>query len=106
MPFKQINVTEEINKMCESDAEFKGDIEESEIEYEFKKQLINLRKKNGITQQNISKKTGLKQQAISRIESDINSPTMKNIFKYLDALDLDLAIIPRENNSTSQGKRI
>jgi len=47
---------------------------------------------SGISQSMVAKKSDLKQQVVSRIETEGNSPTLKNLLRYLDALGLTIKI--------------
>jgi len=53
---------------------------------------INLRKKKGITQQQIAELTGMQRTNIVRIESGRYSPTIEVLVKLAAALDMDLEI--------------
>jgi len=76
----------------------KSAYEEFEREYAFRQKLAEARKKKNITQKEIQSKTGLPQQSISRIEKGTTqkqSPTLRTLLKYLDAIDCELSIIPK-----------
>ncbi|HFL3653724.1 TPA: helix-turn-helix domain-containing protein [Clostridioides difficile] len=60
------------------------------IERKFLINLVNYRKRKGITQKELSKSTGLTQQSISRIETLSEKPTLTTLIKYLNALDIDI----------------
>ena len=70
---------------------FLYDVED--IEFRLIENLITERKKKKLTQQEISKITGMSQQAISRIEKYGNKPSLKNLIKYIKALDIDINVI-------------
>ena len=61
-------------------------------EKELINQMINLRKEQNITQQQLAKLTGNKQQAISRIEKNENSPSLQTFCNILSALGYGLVI--------------
>lgn len=63
---------------------------DNEIEIKFLKNLIKLRKANGLTQHDLASKSGLTQQAVSSMERGDRKPTLPNIIKYLSALNIDL----------------
>lgn len=92
MPFKKINVKEEIKERAKKSEEFKEAYNHANIEYELKKELAKKRKDLNITQNIIAKKSGLKQQEISRIETEGNSPTLRVFLRYLEALNLKIKI--------------
>ena len=75
------------------DPKFKKLWQESEIEYQISKKLIELRLKNKISQVELAKKAKTTQAVISRIESMTANPsirTLKNIAKALNA-NIDIA---------------
>lgn len=105
MPFVVIDPIEEAKELQEV---FKHDTETKKLfkhyeeahtetkrlqeeELELRRQLVEIRKKNNITQKELQKKTGLSQQAISRIEvgKDV-SPSLKSLLKYADAIGCKL----------------
>ena len=64
-------------------------------EYNFRLMLAKERKSKSITQQKIKEQSGLTQQMISRIEKGSaldRSPTLRTVFRYLDAIDCELVI--------------
>jgi len=100
MPFKQIDPAEEQREFEEllQDPEAKKAYEEFEREYVFRQKLSEARKAKNITQQDIYNKTGLPQQSISRIEKGTTqkqSPTLRTLLKYIDAIDCELTITPK-----------
>jgi transcriptional regulator with XRE-family HTH domain len=73
MPFKRVNVKDEVKKRIEA----------------------------RISQRKIAERSGLKQQVISRIEKEGNSPTLRNFLKYLDAADLKIKIEKKKTDSST-----
>lgn len=92
MPFKKVIVKEEINHRMKANDEFKKAYIQADSEYELIKDAVKKRKELGISQNMVAQKSGLKQQVISRIETEGNSPTLKNFIKYLNALGLLIKI--------------
>ena len=97
MPFKQVDPIEEQQEFEEllKDPEAKKAYEEFEREYAFRQKLSRARKTKNITQQEIQNKTGLPQQSISRIEKGTTqkqSPTLRTLLKYVDAIGCELTI--------------
>ena len=84
MPFKKVNVKEEINKRLEMDAELKKAYDHSQQEYEVVKQIVKMRNEMGLSQSDVARQSGLTQQMVSRIETVDNSPTLRNFIKYVD----------------------
>jgi len=56
MPFKKVNVKDEINKRLENDAELKKAYDCAQLEYEVLKQLVKMRKEMGFSQSDVAKK--------------------------------------------------
>lgn len=92
MPFKKVDVKKEVNDRIEASKDFKKIYTQVDKEYEIKKEIVKKRKELGITQSMVAKQSGLKQQVVSRIETEDNSPTLKNFLRYLDALNLTIKI--------------
>ena len=98
MPSIKVNVKQEQKEFEEllKDPVAKKAYEEFEREYEFRQKLTEARKMKCITQKEIQNRTGLPQQSISRIENGTmqkQSPTLRTLLKYLDAIDCELSII-------------
>lgn len=82
---------EDIFKITDSfDAEEKRLYEQRKIEHKFIRNLVNERKKRGITQKELAAKSGLSQQAISMLEHYDRKPTLPNLIKYLTGLGIDI----------------
>ena len=96
MPFKQIDVNEQIIKKRENDAEFDSLWQESRTEYKLLAQLVKLRKEANFSQTELAEKTGNKQQTISRIENRENSPTLKTLCGILDVLGYEIKFEPKQ----------
>ena len=61
--------------------------------------LADARKANNITQQELQNRTGLPQQSISRIEKGTaqkQSPTLRTLLKYVDAIGCELTITQKQ----------
>lgn len=101
MPFKKVNVEEEINQRIDADPNFKESYLRIDKEYDIIKSAIQMRKELGYSQQQIAKESGLKQQGVSRIEKVGNSPTLRNFIKYLDAAGLSMKIEKKSNKEDS-----
>lgn len=92
MPFRKVNVKEEINRRLEKDAELKKAYDHSQQEYEVVKQLVKMRNEMGLSQSDVARQSGLTQQMVSRIETVDNSPTLRNFIKYVDSVGLEIKI--------------
>lgn len=98
MPFKKVDVKKEVRERMESSDDFKKAYLHADKEYEIIKEVVNKRKQLGITQSIVAERSGLKQQVVSRIETEGNSPTLKNFIKYLDAMDITIKIEEKSGN--------
>ncbi len=75
--------------------------EEQELAIRLQTQImeatIEARKKNKLTQRELSKKTGIKQSAIARIEKCANSPQINTLMKLLYPMGYTLKVVPIED---------
>ena len=96
MPFKQINVNEQILEKRNNDAEFDSLWQESRNEYKLLAELVKIRKESNLSQTELAEKSGNKQQVISRIENKENSPTLKTLCSILDVLGYEIRFEPKQ----------
>jgi DNA-binding XRE family transcriptional regulator len=101
MPFVKVDPEQEQREFENllEDPDAKQAFEEFEREYAFRQKLASARKAKNITQQDIQDKTGLPQQSISRIEKGTTqkqSPTLRTLLKYIDAIDCELTITQKQ----------
>ena len=91
---KKSNAEEErkiIDELIESDEKLKRQHELFKAEMAFKQELIEARKKNELTQKDISRLSGLSQQAVSRMENG-KGGTIETIIRYLGSMGYSLSI--------------
>ena len=74
------------------DEEFRKEYEKYEPEIECVRLLTDARKKQNITQKELSKMTGIRQSNLSRIETGICSPTLDTLQKIAVSLGKKLTI--------------
>lgn len=78
------------------------DKEEKEIykntkkSHDFIRCMIERRKSLGMTQKELAEKTGLTQQAVSSMERFDRRPTLVNLIKYLDGIEVNILDIFKE----------
>lgn len=96
MPFKQINVNEQIIEKRKTDSEFDTLWQESRNEYKLLAELVKIRKEANLSQTELAEKSGNKQQVISRIENKENSPTLKTLCSILDVLGYEIKFVPKQ----------
>jgi DNA-binding XRE family transcriptional regulator len=102
MPFVKADMEKEQRELEEllKDSECKKVADEFDREYAFRMKLAEARKTNNVTQKEIQSRTGLPQQSISRIErGTVNkqSPTLRTLLKYVDAIGCELTLVPKRN---------
>ena len=56
-------------------------------------EMVQIRKEQGMSQNELAKIVGVKQQAISRLENKEHSPSLKLFFCIVNALGYDLKIV-------------
>ena len=100
MTTRKVNPEEEKREFYEllKNPEAKKAYDEFEREFNFRCKLVQARKANKVTQKEIHKKTGIPQQSISRIERGTarkQSPTLRVLLKYVDAIGCELTLTPK-----------
>lgn len=85
--YSVFNIQEFIN-LDDEEEKFLYDVEQQQ--FALIQNLISKRIEKNMTQKDIANKTGLSQQAVSRIEKYGNTPSMANLIKYLNALEIDI----------------
>jgi predicted transcriptional regulator len=65
---------------------------EREAAYRVARELVRLRKKQGLSQSEVARRAGLKQPAIARLESGAVKPTLDTIQRVAHALGRELEI--------------
>ena len=68
--------------------------EEIRLEMDIIKATIEARKKNKLTQRELSRKSGVKQPVIARIEKCVNSPQTSTLIKLLYPMGYTLRVVP------------
>lgn len=68
--------------------------EEIQLEKDIILATIEARKKNQLTQRELSKKSGVKQPVIARIEKCVNSPQTSTLIKLLYPMGYTLRVVP------------
>ena len=61
--------------------------------------LTMRRNELGISQEKLAEMSGIKQSAIARLENLKATPKLDTIYKLLDPLELNLCLIPKENEN-------
>ena len=67
------------------------------------KNLKELRKAHGYSQELIAEKIAVNRQTISKWENDLSSPSTENLIKLADFFDVDMTVIT-SSNELSEGK--
>jgi len=71
---------------------YKNAYEESRIEFELARQLIEARIKSGLSQEELAEKMGTSQSSIARLESGTSMPSMRTLNKFAKATNCLLQI--------------
>lgn len=96
MPFVKYNAKEELEKELKRDKSLKQYCDEFDVQYQLRKQLLEVRKQKGLTQSQVAQRSGLTQQMVSRIETiGGNTPSLDTFVKYANALDMDIKIVAK-----------
>ncbi len=84
-------------EMFKENPKIKEEYDKLEMEYKIKLQLIDLRRKNNLTQKQLADLLETKQSNIARIESGSFYPSLRLLEKIADALNtkLDIRFIPK-----------
>ena len=70
---------------------------EIQLEMDIIQATIEARKKNKLTQRELSKKSGIKQPVIARLEKYANSPQTNTLIKLLYPMGYTIRVVPLEN---------
>lgn len=74
---------------------------EIQLEKDIIKATIEARKKNKLTQRELSKKSGVKQPVIARIERCVNSPQTSTLIKLLYPMGYTIRVVPLDELQTN-----
>lgn len=83
---------EEFKKEALKDPKVAAEYKKLAPRYQLISELIRIRIKKGLTQEELAKKVGTKQSAIARIESGNTNPSFNSIEKILQAMNVELCI--------------
>lgn len=78
------------------------ELAEIQFEEDLIKATIDVRKKNNLSQRELSKKAGIKQPAIARIESRLNSPSVNTLIKLLYPMGYTIRVVPLNGEIVEQ----
>lgn len=80
--------------------EMKAEYDALEPEFAIIQAVIDARKKQNLTQKELSERTGIAQADISRLENGNSNPTLNMIKRLADGLDMKvkLEFIPKQSN--------
>ena len=73
---------------------------EIQLEMDIIEATIEARKKNKLTQRELSQKSGVKQPVIARIEKYVNSPQTSTLIKLLYPMGYTLRVVPLDKLNT------
>lgn len=95
MPFIQKNKKKEkqlLKKLVEKYPKAKQTQDEFYNEYNLRLMLVKARKKENISQKELSDITGLSQQMISRVETGSTDTTLRTLSKYLNGIGYNIKL--------------
>lgn len=90
---------EEVRKKLNISSEQEAEIQ---LEMDIIEATIEARKKNKLTQRELSKKTGIKQPVIARIEKSLHSPQTSTLIKLLYPMGYTIRVVPLEQVQTKR----
>lgn len=85
---------------------FKKAFEAYDPEIELLEQLIAVRKKKGMTQEDVAKKMRVKQPSVGRMESGRISPSFGKIVQYADAVGERVVLQSKKSSRKTKKKMI
>lgn len=80
-----------LNKYMQN-PEFKKEYEVLQPEYDMMQAVIDARKESKLTQKQLAEKTGIHQSDISKLENGNSNPTIANLKKLADGMNMTLKI--------------
>ena len=86
----------QINEMARELAEVEISETDQKV-YDIVYKIIQTRKKQNLTQKQLSEITGLSHNTISRIETYLSTPSLPVLINIADALNLNLTLQAKEN---------
>lgn len=93
---KEFNLEKEIEKRCKEDPEFRKLFDDSGNYYDLIFEFVGLRKKNEISQGELSRISGVDKSIICRYEKRDHVPNLLNFTKILNAMGYELCIRKKE----------
>lgn len=78
----------------ENDLYTKEEISKSNLRVALIGEIINARKKMGLSQKKLEELSGVKQPIIARMEKGLTSPQIETVLKILASLGKTLAVVP------------
>lgn len=84
------------------DAEVQAEYEKLKPEYEVVRAVLDARKKNNLTQQQLADITGINRADISKLENGSTNPTIALLQRLADGMDMTLKLefIPKQQIAT------
>ena len=91
MKNEKLETWEDIKKELNISPEQQAEIQ---LEMDIIEAVIEARKKNNLTQRELSKKSGIRQPVIARIEKYANSPQTNTLIKLLYPMGYTIRVVP------------
>ena len=90
------NYREYRDKVLSENPEVKDEYDALEAEYDIIQAMIDIRKKQNLTQSDLSKITGITQADISRIENGTRNPSLEMMRRLAKGLGMVIKMEPKE----------
>ncbi len=78
--------------------------EEMKLEMELIEEIIQIRKKSNLTQQELSNLTGIVQSSIAKIENFVRTPQYTTLIKLLRPMGYTIKVVPLNENVKKNSK--
>ncbi len=98
---------EKVLREHRQEQEFDRAYRELESEFEIVQQIIDLRLKRGVTQEELAKRLGTQQSSVARLESRRQTKDLDFLRRVAQALDarLEVRLVPQEKHAGPKQKR-
>ncbi|HQR83748.1 helix-turn-helix transcriptional regulator [Polynucleobacter sp. es-EL-1] len=92
----------QLHKQWIKNPEYKKAYEESKIEFDIAKEVIEARMKSGLSQEHLAALMGTSQSAIARLESGSSLPSIRTLAKFAEATNMQIQIQFKPNKVRKQ----
>ena len=93
-----------LHKKWSKEPAYKAAYDSLKAEFQFAEQLIEVRIKSGLSQEELAQKMGTSQSTIARLESGASMPSMRTLSKFAKATNCELRIQFKQLPKSSRSK--